>query len=106
MDFAGSLRRHLTRAELHFWRHVRGDRIEGRRFRRQVVIAGYIADFYCSELQLVIEIDGPSHQKQQAYDQHRDQVMEARGLTVVRLTNEEVFRDVEGALRKAMQKRR
>lgn len=88
----------MTPAECTFWRHLRGCV----RARRQVLVAGYIADFYCSDLRLVIEIDGPIHELQQEYDRHRDLVMERLGLQVIRLTNEDVLRDPSGAVRQTL----
>jgi len=64
----------------------------GLKFKRQHPIAGVIVDFYCAELDLVLEIDGGRHADPQemAYDAARTTHLEARGLRVVRLRNEEV----------------
>ena len=59
-------------AEKCFWNAVKTDRFMGLHFRRQQVIHGFIADFYCEELKLVVEIDGGIHEEQKDYDKLRD----------------------------------
>ena len=66
------------------------------KFLRQKPIDNYIVDFYCSELRLVIEIDGDSHAEAVEYDAARTRVLEAFGLTVVRYSNDDVLRNIEG----------
>jgi very-short-patch-repair endonuclease len=67
-------------------------------FRRQQIIVGFIADFYCHAAGLVIELDGGIHQRQAGYDAERDKILTARGLRVMRFKNEEVLRDLKGVL--------
>lgn len=55
------------------------------------MILGYIADFYCSELRLVIEVDGPYHVCRQDYDRKRTFHMQRKGFTVIRFFNEEIL---------------
>ncbi|RZK96644.1 MAG: endonuclease domain-containing protein [Methylobacterium sp.] len=98
IHLARQLRQQMTPAEATFWKHLRGSI----RARRQVLIAGYIADFYCSALRLVIEIDGPVHDHQREYDRQRDEVMRGLGLQVIRITNEDVLRDPPGAVRQTL----
>ena len=64
----------------------------GLKFRRQQVIDGLIVDFYCDELRLVIEIDGPVHKlpERSEYDLARARYLETHGLRVIRLVNDEV----------------
>lgn len=50
----------------------------------------FIADFYCAEKKLVLELDGKYHKYQQQYDQHRDKVISALGIDVLRIKNEEL----------------
>ena len=59
---ARSLRRDMTDAEKSIWRILRSDQIDGHRFRRQVPLGRYIADFVCHDARLIIEIDGGQHQ--------------------------------------------
>jgi very-short-patch-repair endonuclease len=96
---AREMRGHLTAAELKLWDKLRGDQLCGLRFRRQHRIGSYIADFYCSEAKLVIEIDGDSHDERQAYDEMRTHWMsQQKGLRVVRFTNDEVMKHLEAVL--------
>ena len=87
------LRGKMTEAETAFWDKVRKRQVNNKRFRRQVSIGPYIADFYCPEIRLVVEIDGGVHLQADSveYDQKRDMYMYSLGLTVVRFTNEDVL---------------
>src|SRR2546429_1333454 len=78
---ARELRRELTIAERKVWQMLRNRRMLGLKFRRQHVIAGFIVDFYCAELRLVLEIDGSGHSggAQSDYDAARTANLEARG---------------------------
>ena len=93
--FAKQLRHEMTEAERLIWERVRANRLHGLRFRRQQVIDGFIADFYCHSAAVVIEIDGEVHESQKQYDEKRDRVFQERGLKVLRITNEEVYRDLD-----------
>ena len=86
------LRRLETDAEERAWRLLRGRRIAGFKFRRQHPISGFIVDFYCFELHLVVEIDGPIHDEpdQRGSDRERDAILKGLGLQVVRVRNDEV----------------
>ena len=89
---ARELRRQATAAETRAWALLRNRRMFALKFKRQHPIAGVIVDFYCAELDLVLEVDGERHTDPQemAYDAARTTHLEARGLRVVRLRNEEV----------------
>jgi len=89
---ARQLRARATSAERKVWELLRGRRILDLKFRRQHVIDGFIVDFYCAEIELVLEIDGSihTHSAQKEYDQARERHMNSLGLRLVRLTNEEV----------------
>ncbi len=84
-----------TWAEKMLWEELRLKRLEGFRFRQQHVISNFIADFYCHQAKLVIEVDGSSHDNRKVQDFHRDQFMMGLGLTVLRVTNEEVLNSME-----------
>jgi very-short-patch-repair endonuclease len=86
-----------TPAERQFWWWLRHNRL-GVRIRRQHVIGPAIADFFCTEAGLVIELDGGIHARQQAADGGRDAWMRAQGLDVIRLSNEEVVEAPAAAL--------
>ena len=74
------------------------------KFRRQHHIGRYIADFYCAELKLVIELEGKIHEKtnQHEYDQVRVEELRAHGLQVFRVKNEEVLNEIENVLEKIL----
>jgi len=65
---------------------------------RQKPILNYIADFYCSKLRLIIEVDGETHGTKEArsYDERRTKALESKGLKVIRFTNYEVLKNFEG----------
>lgn len=90
----------MTEHEKIFWSHVRNRQINNKRFRRQVSIGSYIADFYCPEIKLVVEIDGGAHynKNSQEYDKYRDEFMHSLGLTVKRYTNHEVESNIQGVI--------
>jgi very-short-patch-repair endonuclease len=83
----------MTIAEDMLWRSLRGRGFEGMKFRRQVPIGPYIADFACLERKLIIELDGRPHEEpdQAAYDRWRDNWLIAQGWRVLRLDNERVI---------------
>jgi len=87
-----ALRRHAATAERTVWRFLRNRQMLGLKFRRQHLIRGFIVDFYCAELRLVLEIDGPTHEgiANCSYDDARSAWLEARGFRVVRLRSTDV----------------
>jgi very-short-patch-repair endonuclease len=91
-------RRDSTSAEDRLWEALRATRLGGLKFRRQHAIAGFIVDFYCVKASLVIEVDGPIHERQREEDAQRQSVLEALGLTVFRFTNDEVLDDLGNVL--------
>jgi very-short-patch-repair endonuclease len=95
---AMDLRDHMTPAETILWKRLRANRLEGLPFRRQQVIQGCIVDFYGHQADLVVEVDGGIHLKQQEYDPKRDQILTDLGLNVLRYTNLEVEQNLEGVL--------
>ena len=93
---ARSLRKNMTKEERHLWYDfLRGYPV---RFLRQKVIDHYIADFYCSQARLVIELDGSQHYEQQGMlsDQIRTEHLENRGLMVIRFPNNAVMQNFRG----------
>jgi very-short-patch-repair endonuclease len=66
--------------------------------KRQVVIGRFIADFAVPSRKLVIEVDGPCHARQRSADARRDRVLARLGWRAVRVSNDEVCRDVEGVV--------
>jgi very-short-patch-repair endonuclease len=100
LQLARDHRHPLTPAEAQVWSRVRN---RGLRFkiRRQHPIWRFIADFYCAEAKLVIEIDGDSHAEpdQEDYDRARTEWLEERGYKVIRIMNEDVHKHLEDALK-------
>jgi very-short-patch-repair endonuclease len=101
-DLCRRLRQKNTRAEELLWEKLRAKRLNGLKFRRQHPIGRYIADFYCAEAHLVIELDGSVHhiKDQKAYDKVRQEIIEVRGIRVLRIRNKEVERDIEKTLKR------
>ena len=95
---ARELRRHMTAEERVLWQHVRRNALNGLHFRRQQVIDGFIVDFYCHACGLVVELDGKVHDAQSDADVERDQVLAARGLRVLRVTNDEIRNNLSGVI--------
>ncbi len=90
---ARTLRRDMTNAEKLLWRHLRGRGLEGAKFRRQVPIGPFIADFACLNHRLIVELDGRPHENpgQAARDRRRDAWFVENGWRVLRLSNERVI---------------
>lgn len=81
----------MTSEERLLWEAVRGNKL-GVHFRRQQIISGFIVDFYCHTVGLVIEVDGREHEEpeQERLDAARDQVLREMGLRIVRFNNRDV----------------
>jgi len=94
---ARRMRREPTAAELKFWYQVRDRRLEGLKFRRQVPIGPYIADFVCVEHKLVVEIDGGQHAGSET-DARRDTSLSAMGFRVLRFWNADVLGNMDGVI--------
>jgi very-short-patch-repair endonuclease len=95
---ARDLRNNATDAERRLWRVLRGRQLGGFRFRRQVPIAGFIADFACPEARLIIEVDGEQHFENANYDASRSDALAAHGYRVVRYWNNDVMSKTEDVL--------
>jgi very-short-patch-repair endonuclease len=100
IEQARALRKNMTLAEELLWSKVRGKRCGNLKFRRQQIIDGFIADFFCASASLVVEVDGQIHdnEEQKKIDEHRREVFNARGLREIRFRNEEVLNDIETVL--------
>ncbi len=75
---------------------MRGRNLEGFKFRRQVPIDRYVADFACIEARLVVELDGGQHAAQEDYDAARTLVLEQAGFEVLRFWNFQVMQELDG----------
>jgi very-short-patch-repair endonuclease len=93
-----ALRRDTPPAERLLWRHLRGQQLYGLRFRRQYGVGPYVLDFYCPSQRLAVEIDGDSHDSEEAqqYDAARTAFLGQCGIQVLRFTNMEVYQDTTG----------
>ena len=89
------LRKETTVAEKILWNKLRNRQLEGLKFRRQHPIDIFIADFYCHENKLVVEVDGKIHDYQKEYDEGRTAELERLGITVIRFSNEEVKNNIK-----------
>ena len=96
---ARTMRGCATDAEKRLWLRLRRSQL-GVGFRRQFVIDRFIADFYCSDRKLVVEVDGAVHLDRRHLDVQRDRVFAAMGLRVVRVSNREVLSDLDGVLQR------
>ncbi len=94
------LRQNQTDAERVFWARVRNRQFFGLRFFRQYSIGPYILDFYCPASKLAVELDGSQHNRTEAreYDAARSEFLNAHGIEVIRFWNDEILREIEGAL--------
>ena len=95
---ARELRNSATDAEKALWRGLRGKQLEGFRFRRQVPIAGYIADFLCPQARLIVELDGGQHAEHEGYDAARTRKLTSLGYRVLRYWNNDVLARTEAVL--------
>jgi very-short-patch-repair endonuclease len=87
---ARQMRRKPTTSEAVVWEWLRDRKMLGLKFRRQVVIRGYIVDFYCPELAFAIEVDGPIHGIYADLDRIRQERLERAGIRCIRIRNREV----------------
>ncbi|MHA3790407.1 DUF559 domain-containing protein [Sphingomonas sp. YL-JM2C] len=95
---ARRLRNNATDTERKLWHHLRGSRLNGFKFSRQMPVAGFICDFLCRSAHLVIELDGGQHGWQAAEDEARTRRIEAEGYRVLRFWNNDVNERLEGVL--------
>ena len=96
-QYAKTLRANPTPAEAMLWLYLSNNQCCGLKFRRQHPLLYFIADFYCFEIRLVVEIDGAIHQvkEQYQYDAERTRELEQAGIMVMRFTNETVLTEVK-----------
>ncbi len=90
----------MTRAEALLWRYLKADRLAGLAFRRQTPMGNYIADFVAHSCKLIVELDGESHDfgERIQHDERRDQWFASRGYRVLRFTNDDVMKHLEGVV--------
>lgn len=94
------LRQNATKAEQLVWQRLRSRQVENCKFRRQYSVDYYVLDFYSPELKLAIELDGESHDSDEAIaaDQVRQAAIAALGIRFLRFTNQEVYAHLDGVI--------
>ena len=99
--FARLNRQTQTEAEMLLWSCLRDRKLDGFKFRRQHPIADFIADFFCLEANLVIEVDGGYHNEieQKQYDEGRTYELSELNIKVIRFTNKEVIENIDFVLK-------
>jgi len=100
-ELARKLRNDSTLGEVLLWNEIKSKKLNGYDFQRQRPLLNYIADFYCYELALVIEIDGMYHHNSEQYglDVSREKELEEYNLTIIRFSEQEVRKDMVNVLR-------
>jgi len=92
------LRSNETRFEEKFWAEVRGRQLGGYKFKRQVPIAGFVADFVCERARIIVELDGSHHADQIDEDANRTRLLEDHAYRVIRIWNQEIVDNFDGTL--------
>jgi len=100
LENARALRKNMTQAEKILWEKLNRKQFEGLKFRRQHPINQFIADFYCHEIKLAIELDGEIHNYQKEYDIGRTFEIEKYGIRIIRFKNDEVINNLNEVLKK------
>ena len=90
---ARRMRREPTEAEARFWHYARNRGIGGLKFRRQVALGAFIADYLCAEENIIVEIDGGQH-AEDGRDTARDAYLTAQGYRILRFWNHDVLSDM------------
>jgi very-short-patch-repair endonuclease len=90
----------MTFAEKQLWLRLSSKQLRSLKFRRQHGVGPYIVDFYCPEKGIVIEVDGETHadESQRIKDRERERYLKTLGLQVIRYTNQEVLKNLDGVL--------
>jgi len=99
---ANELRKELTPAEEILWNYLRCRRLNNLKFRKQHPVLRFIADFYCHEVKLIIEVDGQIHDltSNKEHDEGRTYELSEYGITVLRFTNDDILNDLNSVLNK------
>jgi very-short-patch-repair endonuclease len=95
---ARQFRKQPTPSEALLWQALRGQRLDGRKFRRQQPIGPFIVDFFCPSERLIVEVDGPIHNQQHDADRQRQHLLEGLGLRFVRVTADAVETNLDAVL--------
>ena len=98
VEIAREFRKEPTHGEKILWGALRGQKLDGIKFRRQQPIGYFVVDFYASALRLVVEVDGPIHDQQIEADKARQDILEELGLIVFRIKTETIEKSLPIAL--------
>ena len=103
-EYAKQMRKNPTEAEEILWRRLKNKQLADLKFRRQHPVDRFIADFYCHERKLVIELDGSIHDydEQTDLDKGRTETLNEFGIKVLRFKNKEILDDVEEVIKKIL----
>jgi very-short-patch-repair endonuclease len=96
---ARKFRRQMTPSERLLWEALRRSAL-GLHFRRQQIIGGFIADFYCARARLAIEVDGAVHRGKEANDRARDMTLAALGIRTLRFSADAVAMHLDSVIRR------
>lgn len=101
-EFARQLRKNSTLGEVMLWKKLKSRQFHGYDFHRQKPLLSYIADFYCPDLKLVIEVDGKSHERSDISkkDAEKQNALENQGLSVLRFAEREVRFQMDDVMRR------
>ncbi len=101
---AKKLRRPMTRAEVILWTRLQRNQLMGLHFRKQHPVGPYIPDFSCVKARLIVEVDGATHStpEERAHDERRRQYLEEQGWTILRVWNDDVYRNETGVVETIM----
>lgn len=99
-ELARKLRNNSTKAEIRLWRYLRGKQVRGLDFHRQKPLGDFIADFYCPEIKLVIEVDGYTHRFQDTIrkDKGKEDYLKKCDIVVMRFKDDEVMNDIKSVI--------
>jgi very-short-patch-repair endonuclease len=103
LEMARENRRGMTPMEAKLWMKLRKNQLGGFHFRRQQVIGKYIVDFFCNPARLIVEVDGEVHLNQREYDRERELELMARGLKVIRFSNNKIENNLDMVLNKILE---
>jgi len=101
LSMARVLRKKMTPTEKSLWLCLRGKKLDGLKFRRQMPLVigeyNFVADFYCAENRLVIEVDGDIHnnKEEKEYDLLREDILKLAGFKIIRFKNNEVLNNIQ-----------
>ncbi len=93
---ARTLRLTMTEAERRVWQILRSHQMKEYKFRCQVPIGRYIADFVCHEARLIVEIDGGQHERSSPREAERSGLLQNEGYRILRFWNTEVLANLDG----------